>query len=315
MLVCSSSNAACDEILTRLLGLINKKDILRLHAHSHNRWEVSEHYFDCSNWDEAMKKFTLPSLKYIYSFPVVICTLAVAGNLVRANGNVLFKPDHFSHVIIDECACTFETLTMVPIAGKTFLIENFSCVALVSEIDQNVFFSTQKIVGLCTVKNEIKSSIVFVGDPKQLDAVAKSDHARQLGFNKSLMEQLLDMKLYKRNKGKFNQNYITQLVKNYRCHPAILRKPSEMFYDGLLEPAALESEFQSVRFQNNRFKNQMFTLQVEQIGSSVSGPIHCYLHPIFLYYSILCMANVTPLSTTRGIFESKEHSFISRKFI
>lgn len=57
------------------------------------------------------------------------------------------------------------------------------------------------------------------------------------------MEQLLDKKLYKRNMdtNKFNQNYITQLVKNYRCHPEILRKPSELFYGGLLEAAAPES--------------------------------------------------------------------------
>lgn len=59
------------------------------------------------------------------------------------------------------------------------------------------------------------------------------------------MEHLLEKKLYKRNiaTGKFNQNYITQLVKNYRCHSTILRKPSELFYGGVLEAAAAESMF------------------------------------------------------------------------
>lgn len=62
------------------------------------------------------------------------------------------------------------------------------------------------------------------------------------------MEQLLKKDLYKRNKitGKFNQHYITQLVKNYRCHSAILKKPSELFYDGRLEAAAPEGEFKSI---------------------------------------------------------------------
>lgn len=56
------------------------------------------------------------------------------------------------------------------------------------------------------------------------------------------MEHLLEKKLYKRDitTGRLNQNYITQLVKNYRCHPAILRKPSELFYDGVLKAAAPE---------------------------------------------------------------------------
>lgn len=72
-----------------------------------------------------MKQFTMPELIYLYSRRVLICTLAVAGNLVRANGNASFKPDHFSHVIIDECACTHETLTMVPIAGKPYFFKLF----------------------------------------------------------------------------------------------------------------------------------------------------------------------------------------------
>lgn len=100
-------------------------------------------------------------------------------------------------------------------------------------------------VGLCTVPNEVKSSIVLAGDTKQLDAVTKSVHAQQLNFNISFMENLLEKNLYKRDTttGKFNQNYITQLVKNYRCHPAILRKPSDLFYDGVLEAAAPESVY------------------------------------------------------------------------
>lgn len=64
----------------------------------------------------------------------------------------------------------------------------------------------------------------------------------QMNFNKSFMEHLLAKKLYKRNSEtkKFNQNYITQLVKNYRCHSTILRKPSELFYENLLEAKASE---------------------------------------------------------------------------
>lgn len=87
---------------------------------------------------------------------------------------------------------------------------------------------------------------MLVGDPNQLDAVCKSKHAIQLGFSKSLMEQFLEKKLYTRDSrsGKFNQNFITQLVRNYRSHGVILQKPSEIFYDGFLQAAAAESLYQ-----------------------------------------------------------------------
>lgn len=97
---------------------------------------------------------------------------------------------------------------------------------------------------MCTIPNEIKSSIVLAGDVKQLDAVTESQHAVSLKFNKSFMEHLLEKKLYKRNKDskKYNQNYITQLVQNYRNHPAILYKPNELFYDGVLKAKAPEGK-------------------------------------------------------------------------
>lgn len=117
VLVCSSSNAACDEIFGRLLSIFGYTDIYRLYAVLHDRKKVKDRYVQFCNWDEDTKSFSMPALTYLYSHRVLICTLAVAGNLVRANNNASFKPDHFSHVIIDECACAHEPLTMIPIAG------------------------------------------------------------------------------------------------------------------------------------------------------------------------------------------------------
>lgn len=92
--------------------------------------------------------------------------------------------------------------------------------------------------GLCTSPREIHAKIVLAGDPKQLDAVTRSDAAKQMGFNTSWMERLCDSSLYQRKNGKFNELYITQLVKNYRSHPEILRISNELFYEGVLEPCA-----------------------------------------------------------------------------
>lgn len=95
-------------------------------------------------------------------------------------------------------------------------------------------------IGLCTEFGKMHSSVVLAGDPKQLDAVTKSDYARQLGFNTSLMERLFEKQLYKRDSTtqQFNPKYITQLVKNYRSHPAILSIPNQLFYDNKLQAKA-----------------------------------------------------------------------------
>lgn len=102
-------------------------------------------------------------------------------------------------------------------------------------------FSNNFWIGLCTTQKEIKSKVILAGDPKQLDAVCKSSVAAELGFKVSLMERLFNKPLYSRDyTNKYNPKYITQLVKNYRSHEAILHTPSVRFYGGTLEAEAPE---------------------------------------------------------------------------
>lgn len=123
-------------------------------------------------------------------------------------------------------------------------------------------------LGLCTSHKNIHAQIVLAGDPKQLDAVTKSEKAKALGYSTSWLEQLCNTNLYSRNAttGKFNESYITQLVspvsfwntpsqyiiillffrhiyqvKNYRSHPHILSVPNELFYENKLESCAAKS--------------------------------------------------------------------------
>ena len=42
----------------------------------------------------------------------------------------------------------------------------------------------------------------------------------------------------KDSNGNFNENFVIQLTKNYRSHPAILEIPNELFYRKTLEPCA-----------------------------------------------------------------------------
>ncbi|VFQ78197.1 unnamed protein product [Cuscuta campestris] len=105
------------------------------------------------------------------------------------------KPGHFSHIFLDEAAQASEPETMIPLSN---LLGN-----------ETVF--------------------VLAGDPLQLGPIVFSKDAEKYGLGTSFMERLFETSsVY------VNSNYITRLVRNYRCHEAILKLPSEMFYNGEL---------------------------------------------------------------------------------
>lgn len=91
--------------------------------------------------------------------------------------------------------------------------------------------------GLCSDAYNINCKIILAGDPLQLDASVTSAIATKFGFKTSYMERLMTEPCYTRNAvtGKYNAKCITQLVKNYRSHEAILDIPNTRFYDGKLE--------------------------------------------------------------------------------
>lgn len=116
ILISANSNTACDEITDRLLQIFGKNDILRMYAKSYNEKNVKSSIMKCSNFSNG--EFRIPCLKYIYGFRIIICTLLTAGCISRARHDADFDPGHFTHIIIDECASSNETATMIPIAGK-----------------------------------------------------------------------------------------------------------------------------------------------------------------------------------------------------
>lgn len=88
---------------------------------------------------------------------------------------------------------------------------------------------------------------MLAGDPKQLDAICKSNVAAKLGYKISLMERLFNRPLYQRHPttNKYNSKYITQLTQNYRSHKAILHAPNVLFYDETLEAKASDGLFEN----------------------------------------------------------------------
>lgn len=233
VLVCAQSNTACDEIAERLTTVLSEEELFRLYAKTFDVCKLNPLLGSYSNW--TGNEFHYPPLEFILKFRVVVCTLCTAGTLTRAG----ISAKHFSYVFIDESASAFETMTMIPIAG------NFQSVLFQNSFQLTKFQYRIKIQpGCVTTQNKVHANIILAGDPKQLDAVTKSEQAKELGFRTSLLEHLCEREVYKRDPKtkQFNEIYITQLVRNYRSHPSILKLPNELFYDNSLLPVASEGE-------------------------------------------------------------------------
>ncbi|WRX21705.1 DNA2/NAM7 helicase [Theobroma cacao] len=123
---------------------------------------------------------------------------------------------HFSHIFLDEAGQASEPESMVPIAN------------------------------LCQ-RNTV---VVLAGDPMQLGPVIYSREAKTLGLGKSYLERLYECEFYSEG----DENYVTKLVRNYRCDPEILYLPSLLFYNGELIPCKdyKGSFLNSVKFLPNK---------------------------------------------------------------
>ncbi|CAH2038844.1 unnamed protein product [Thlaspi arvense] len=96
--------------------------------------------------------------------------------------------------------------------------------------------------------------VVLAGDPRQLGPVIYSRDADSLGLGKSYLERLFECDYYCEG----DENYVTKLVKNYRCHPEILDLPSKLFYGG--ELVASKEDTDSVLSSLNFLPNKDFPI-------------------------------------------------------
>jgi len=138
---------------------------------------------------------------------IVITTCNKAASLYDKS----LKVGHFTHVVVDEAGQATEPECLIPLG----------------------------FVAGCN-----NAQIVLAGDPFQLGAVLRSDVAGDFGLKVSLLERLMNNKLYARNErlyadcGNYNPLTVTKLVKNYRSHPDLLKVSSTMFYNAELIPCA-----------------------------------------------------------------------------
>lgn len=166
------------------------------------------------------EKDLFPSQEELHNFQIIICTLTSSSKFDRAN-----LQGHFDYIFIDECAATTEPEVLIPILGLGCKKRDFC--ELIDEADLR--------------KGEIFSNIVLIGDHKQLPAVLSSNFAKSLGLGVSLMERMMKLDRYKPNPD-YDNNFVTQLLDNYRSHPAILHFSNEEFYDSKLRAKSSSDE-------------------------------------------------------------------------
>ncbi|XP_061656428.1 putative helicase mov-10-B.1 isoform X2 [Syngnathoides biaculeatus] len=207
ILVCAPSNSATDLLCARILkgGHGNKGKVYRMYASSRDPKSVPPELKAHSNLDKY--GYCFPSKEELMEYRILVTTLLTAGRLVTGNLPV----GHFTHIFVDEAGQAKETECLIPLAGL-----------LDPEAGQ----------------------VVLAGDHKQLGPIVASPLALKYGLGVSLLERLMSnssSSVYCKD-GAFNDLFVTKLLRNFRSHPAILKVPNELFYDGELQACADEKK-------------------------------------------------------------------------
>lgn len=215
ILVCAPSNPACDEVALRLLkqAVIHEEDMLRYYSMSQvKKLEVTNHVLDkISNVSKRInhKNEAIQPIQPVENHKIIICTLSMS-NRIGKNG---LPSNFFNYIFIDEAGSATEPAAIGP-------IEAF------------------------TAKDNNQTEIILAGDSKQLGPVILCKEAENLGLGISLLERLMNMKMYQPNQstGAYDKNFLTHLVRNFRSYDALLLVPNNLFYDGKLISCASESQ-------------------------------------------------------------------------
>ncbi|XP_013921851.1 PREDICTED: putative helicase MOV-10 [Thamnophis sirtalis] len=216
VLACAPSNSASDLLCQHLMKHVDKRNIYRMNASSRDYRTIPEDIKPVCNWDNAENCPVFPKREKLQSYQVIITTLVTAGRLASAD----FPEGHFSHVFIDESGHAVEPESLIAISG---------------------------ILAMMDPKTNVNGGqLVLAGDPRQLGPILRSPLALQHGLGLSLLERLMYYNpLYQKTNDKYNPQFVTMLLRNYRSHKAILKYPNEKFYDEKLlvcgEPAIIDS--------------------------------------------------------------------------
>lgn len=248
--MCAPSDPAADTLIQRLSKHLRPRQLLRLNAPPRSFPEVPNAVLPFCCVDDGM--FSLPPFKDLMRLEIVVTTCRDAEILVRARvtnrdlqqleqvvhetihpGASPQQPNlHWSGLLMDEAAQATELEALIPIN-------------VVAPPDQDYLQDHQLPI------------FVMAGDQFQLGPrTASKISALQI----SLFERLLDRPFYrdhplarsKQSGGVMRRltqemlpilrSAFTNLIRNYRSHPAILAIPSRLFYNDTLEPEAGDTD-------------------------------------------------------------------------
>lgn len=194
VLICAASNSAADHVLEKLLSAS-----YLIRPSDIFRLNAPSRQYDDVNPDFIRFCFFEDM---VFKCPPmralmrykIVISTYMSSSFLHAEG---IRRGHFTHIFLDEAAQSSEPEAMVPLSG---------------------------LCGRDTV-------VVLAGDPMQLGPVVFCKQAGTDGLGTSYLQRLLcDFEHYHSE----DPNYVTKLLRNYRCHPAILELPSQLFYGGEL---------------------------------------------------------------------------------
>uniref|UniRef100_H3BES1 RNA helicase n=1 Tax=Latimeria chalumnae TaxID=7897 RepID=H3BES1_LATCH len=209
VLACAPSNSAADLLSQRLSK--HESNIYRMNAYSRDWKMMPSDVVVSTMTEDAGGGYLYICRQQQLQVVILIGTLLTAGRLVSA----VVPQGHFSHVFIDEAGHAVEPECVVALAG------------LLSVMDPK--------------NNKAGGQLVLAGDPEQLGPILRSRLAIKYGLDTSLLERLMtDNSLYQKDvqTERYNPQFVTKLLRNYRSHPAILKMPNELFYERELQEFA-----------------------------------------------------------------------------
>ncbi|EME83266.1 uncharacterized protein MYCFIDRAFT_116328, partial [Pseudocercospora fijiensis CIRAD86] len=245
VLLCAPSDPAADTIVHRLSKHLTPNQLLRMNSPARSFPEVPSSIMPFCHIED--KFFSLPPFPELMRKRIVVTTVRDTEVLhqARLTNRDLFALERGLYTALHQ-----EDMPYVPSLHWSALLMDEAAQATEPE-------ALLPLLAVAPPENALQDLkpplVVMVGDQNQLGPRTASKKA---GIQKSLFERLLSRSIYcehplARSKQKgghvprltrdmlpITRPPFTDLIRNYRSHPAILATPSSLFYNDTLEPCA-----------------------------------------------------------------------------
>nr|POF01245.1 isoform 2 of rna helicase mov10l1 [Quercus suber] len=250
LLLCAPSDPASDTLVTRLAKFLKPNELLRLNSPSRSFPEVPENILPFCHVDDDM--FGLPPITQMMKYRVVVVACRDAELLVKAR---LSNTDlHSLQVRLSKTLHPEQDPSPFPLHWTALL-----CDEAAQATEPEVLLPLMLVAPPAEDKEQDARMPIFVlaGDQNQLGPRTAS---KLPAIQTSLFERLSQRPLYsshplarsKQSGGVMRpltqamlpilRPAFTNLIRNYRSHPAILAVPSSLFYFNTLEPQAATTD-------------------------------------------------------------------------